>query len=290
MKLSKYSRDLKPGFIVIPQNGIPIITRTGETSDPISQDFVNSIDGWGIEDLLYGADEDDKKTDPSMTAYVQSYIDIAKKMNKKILVTDYCSNPSYVSDSYHSNNLRGHISFVAGRELDAVPQRVPFNENANNVLTLNDAKNFLYLLNAGSFVSKTEYLKATRNTNYDALIIDPFVTRTKTLNQTEVKSLKTKLNNGKRLVIAYMSIGEAETYRYYWQSGWKTGNPAFLEKLNPSWEGNYKVNYWDPNWQRIIYGDNNSFLKKIIDAGFDGVYLDIIDGYYYFEEKFNFSG
>jgi len=80
-----------------------------------------------------------------------------------------------------------------------------------------------------------------------------------------------------------MSIGEAEDYRYYWQSGWKVGNPSFLDKENPNWKGNYKVRYWDKDWQNIIYGNDNSYLKKILDAGFDGVYLDIIDGFEYFE-------
>lgn len=35
----------------------------------------------------------------------------------------------------------------------------------------------------------------------------------------------------------------------------------------------------------IIYGNNNSYVKKILDAGFDGVYLDIIDAFEYFENQ-----
>jgi len=56
-----------------------------------------------------------------------------------------------------------------------------------------------------------------------------------------------------------------------------------LEEENPNWEGNYKVRYWEPEWQDIIYGNDSSYLKKILDAGFDGVYLDIIDAFEYFE-------
>jgi len=36
-------------------------------------------------------------------------------------------------------------------------------------------------------------------------------------------------------------------------------------------------------WQDIIFDNENSYLKKIIDAGFDGFYLDIIDAFEYFE-------
>ena len=36
-------------------------------------------------------------------------------------------------------------------------------------------------------------------------------------------------------------------------------------------------------WQDIVFGNDESYLKKILDAGFDGVYLDIIDAFEYFE-------
>ena len=42
---------------------------------------------------------------------------------------------------------------------------------------------------------------------------------------------------------------------------------------------NYKIEYWNEEWQSIIYGNENSYLKKILDSGFDGVYLDIVDAY-----------
>lgn len=86
-------------------------------------------------------------------------------------------------------------------------------------------------------------------------------------------------------MIAYMSIGEAEDYRYYWQTEWEINPPSWLAEENPNWPGNYKVRYWDLAWQEIIYGNDNSYLKKILDAGFDGVYLDIIDTFEYFETQ-----
>ncbi len=36
----------------------------------------------------------------------------------------------------------------------------------------------------------------------------------------EINQLKSKANGGTRLVISYISIGEAEEYRYYWNSNW----------------------------------------------------------------------
>ena len=93
------------------------------------------------------------------------------------------------------------------------------------------------------------------------------------------------LQSGGRQVIAYLSIGEAEAYRYYFDAGWidpLTGQPdstapCWLGRTNPDWEGNYKVQYWSEDWQRIMLG----YLDRIIADGFDGVYLDIVDAFEY---------
>ncbi|MFD2433635.1 endo alpha-1,4 polygalactosaminidase [Mesonia maritima] len=85
------------------------------------------------------------------------------------------------------------------------------------------------------------------------------------------------------MVIAYLSIGEAEDYRYYWKESWNRDFPDFIEAENPEWEGNFKVKYWEEEWQEIIYGNEEAYLSKIMNAGFQGVYLDIIDAYEYFE-------
>ena len=81
----------------------------------------------------------------------------------------------------------------------------------------------------------------------------------------------------KRLILAYLSIGEAESYRYYWQDSWRKQRPEWLEPENPDWPGNYPVQYWHPEWQAILFGSPNAYLDRILDAGFDGVYLDGVD-------------
>jgi cysteinyl-tRNA synthetase len=95
--------------------------------------------------------------------------------------------------------------------------------------------------------------------------------------------LKVKANGGSRLVISYMSIGEAEDYRYYWQEDWYSDPPAWLDEENEEWEGNYKVKYWEQEWQEIIFGNSDSYLDRIVSAGFNGVYLDIIEAFQHFE-------
>jgi cysteinyl-tRNA synthetase len=77
--------------------------------------------------------------------------------------------------------------------------------------------------------------------------------------------------------IAYFSIGEAEDYRFYWKPEWSNTPPAWLGPENPDWPGNYKVRFWHPDWQNIVF----EYLDKIIAQGFDGIYLDIVDGFSY---------
>jgi cysteinyl-tRNA synthetase len=147
---------------------------------------------------------------------------------------------------------------------------------------LSDAKNFLYLLDPGSFESKERYLSALKATEYDAIIMDAFF-EDEILAESDVKSLKRKPGGSARLVIAYMSIGEAEDYRYYWRSSWEKNPPSWLDEENPDWPGNYKVRYWNPEWQAKIFGSNGAYLDMLLSAGFDGVYLDIIEAFEYFE-------
>jgi cysteinyl-tRNA synthetase, unknown class len=96
----------------------------------------------------------------------------------------------------------------------------------------------------------------------------------------------TALHQKGKSAVSYLSIGEAEDYRYYYQSGWNSNPPSWLGQDNPDWPGNAKVKYWDPEWQNIMLG----YLDKIIDSGFDGIYLDIVDGYEYWSNSNNGEG
>ncbi len=135
--------------------------------------------------------------------------------------------------------------------------------------------------------------------------------------QRTLASLKQKPDSGRRVVLAYLSIGEAEDYRRYWQAGWVAAAkptapapelanpdgspparanvpimapaplqplhaptkdaPVWLGPENMEWRGNYRVRYWHPDWQNLMFGQNGAALDRIIAAGFDGIYLDRAD-------------
>jgi len=100
-----------------------------------------------------------------------------------------------------------------------------------------------------------------------------------------------RLIKNNMIPIAYISIGEAESYRYYWEKNWVEKKdhdllsptaPKWLGHTNPDWEGNFKVRYWDTDWRDNII---KPYLDKIIAQGFHGVYLDIIDGFEYWSDQ-----
>ena len=283
--ISNYAKGIDPDFIIIPQNGQELVTIDGEETGASCLSYLSAIDGVGREDLFYGYNNDDISTPVSEKNYMISFLDVCENNDVEVLTTDYCWTYSKMDDSYTQNNSKNYISFAAPeRELNIIPDypTTPYNVNSNNITTLADAKNFLYLINPVNYTSKQDFITAVTSTNYDILIMDCFFDDV-LFTFEEVTQLKAKQNGGQRLVISYMSIGEAEDYRYYWQSSWSVGNPTWIKNENPDWEGNYKVLYWDVGWQAIMYGNNDSYLKKILDAGFDGVYLDIIDAFEYFE-------
>ncbi len=129
-------------------------------------------------------------------------------------------------------------------------------------------------------------IEAMSNTCFDLCVIDYSLDGSdeQRLSAEQVAVLKSG-PGGPKLVLAYLSIGEAEDYRWYWQESWDEdhdgepdpGAPAWLGPSNPEWLGNYKVRYWDPDWQSVVF----AYLDKITGAGFDGVYLDIVDTYEY---------
>lgn len=92
-----------------------------------------------------------------------------------------------------------------------------------------------------------------------------------------------KMKDSGVIPIAYLSIGEAENYRFYWKDEWYNNPPEWLGNENPEWKGNYAVKYWDENWKVLLY----HYLDKVIEQGFSGVYLDKVDEFEYWADSSN---
>jgi cysteinyl-tRNA synthetase len=263
-------------FGIFPQNG------AGLGDEP---SYVSVVDGIGQEDIYYGYDADDEPTPPDITAELESALDIFKSAGRLVMTIDYATTPANIDDAYQKSLSQGYIPYVTVRALDQVfdNMHMPDSSASHDVTSWSDIGHFVYVLQYQSYGHADSFVTALANTYYDLAIIDYSFDGSDAGKFTpqEVSQMKTKPDGKNRKVIAYLSIGEAEDYRYYWQSGWGEGDPSFIYEENPDWPGNFKVKYWDPQWQAIIFG----YVRKIVEAGFDGVYLDIIDAYEYFENN-----
>jgi cysteinyl-tRNA synthetase, unknown class len=113
----------------------------------------------------------------------------------------------------------------------------------------------------------------------------------KALTVDDVQRLKSKPDGARRLAISYLSIGESEDYRpEYFDSEYMTEDaPDWLLKENKTWKGNRLIRFCQEGWQKTILGDEDgrslysslepSPLYRLIELGFDGVYLDRVDVY-----------
>lgn len=117
-------------------------------------------------------------------------------------------------------------------------------------------------------------------TSGDVLVIDYAKAQGKVpLTREDVAHIKSGPDGRERIILAYLSVGEAEEYRFYWRPEWKAVPPDWLGEENCAWPQAYRVRYWLPGWQAINFAGPDSYLKRIIGAGFDGVYLDRVDIY-----------
>ena len=167
------------------------------------------------------------------------------------------------------------LALLAGA-LSAAPPAAAQNETPARVLAA--AKSWGYQL-------QNIDPDAIADAPYDMFVLDYSRDGTdeQALTAAEVERLKRKPDGGRRIVLCYLSIGEAEKYRYYWTWywGWLFGlfAPEWRGRQNTEWRGNYGVRYWHEDWQKIIFSGPNSYLDRIMKAGFDGVYLDKVDEY-----------
>ncbi|WP_323844499.1 endo alpha-1,4 polygalactosaminidase [Microbulbifer magnicolonia] len=285
--ISRYAKDIDRDFIVISQNGVELVATTGRESGTVDVDYVNAVDGLAQEALFFGQNGIDQPTPLAERRRLQSFLDLARDNGSVILVTDFATSQTNIDDSYQLNEDAGYISFAADHEeLDNIPSYPPeiHNLNSDNIDRLPQARNFLNLINPRLFSTRQELVDAISATDYDIVIIDFFFNGLE-FTAEQVEQLKVKNNGGRRLLIAYMSIGLAQDNRFYWQSFWFTNPPVWLEEEVSGMPGNYYVEYWRDEWQDIIFGNNESYLFRILDANFDGVLLDNVDVFEFFEDR-----
>ena len=168
---------------------------------------------------------------------------------------------------------------------------------------LSDVKYWGYQIQDLDYPGAVDSLVAS---HYDMLVLEP--TRTDWSSDTkyfDTAEMITRLKNSfasdgihRKLIIAYIDIGEAEDWRWYWKwsESWDCNGeppadwPDYILACDPDgWGGNYPLAYWDSLWQDIViwgqnqnsdpYGNYTSIIDEVIKDGFDGIYLDWVEAF-----------
>jgi cysteinyl-tRNA synthetase len=262
--------------IIIVQNSTPLFY---EGINP-NKKLLSKIDGISRESLFYGEGGYNSKTSSEYLKPVLKELIGIREENKKVLLIEYTDrmwNRRKIKKNIKKYDFVGEA--LDGYELNSLYKPLS-GFNNKNIESLEDVENFLCLLNPEKFKSSESFIKTLEKLDYDLLIIDADHMG-EALSVSQVERLKRKRDGSRRLVVAYFSIGEAESYRSYWENQWNENLPDWIVKENPNWNENYIVKYWDPAWKQIT----GEYQKRIDSMGFDGYFLDTVDTYYFFEEK-----
>ncbi|MEZ4745513.1 MAG: hypothetical protein R3C41_05525 [Calditrichia bacterium] len=392
MELAIKAKTRNPNFQVVPQDTLEYAHIDGNTDNEYDWNFLNLLDGWGIENfspttvtrlanLTKVGIKGTANTNGSTVQAVAENQKIAAENNilwhprlsAEVYQSPGIGNPGYMpiySPSSNSYNIIHH----------PIPAGVAHTINSNNVESMMDAKNYLYMISTGKYSNwpdweanpasrlditdtagylvpfkggrfqptgtpevvakaiaehgtewdffwvakgytkdegRKAYIEELAASEWDLFYIDAHYGG-ESLTREEVEALKWKPQGGRRQVVAYLSIGTTESYRWYADSvmvepgtrSFRRGTvengrfiPArerFKDDSIPNWQlwaayrGQYASEstpiWWHPEWRDIIirggspykspnhnhsqFPDGRSSIDRIVDMGFDGVYLD----------------
>ena len=250
-RMKDFIKEIRDGTnkekIIITQNGNELYFKNGK----VDNNFFNVTNGTTQESLYYG--DVLRFNVPTSKGLKNELLELTvpiRKKGKPVFIINYGKGKKK-REFLKKEDLKTKFvsellpSFNADKLYETIEDY-----NDEDIYSLNEVKNFLCLLNPEKFSSIDGYYQTLKNTNYDLLLIEVSYNNV-FFTKEQIEELKIKHNGGKRLVIAYLSIGEAEDYRFYWNKK----KPNWIVKENENWEGKY----WSPEWKSII----KKYQKKI---------------------------
>jgi len=278
VSIARHAREAAPDFLLVAQDGLELLTESGRIDGLPAIEYVAALDGVGQEDVTFGYTGYGNSTLAETHAVLLGFLDLAERLGLAAFVIDYCRDADQIKHALSVAAEHGFVGYAApSQDLEVIPEDTiqPWAVHSDDVRRLSEARNVLFLINPERYGSKGELVNALAEAPYDVLVVDGWFDAGVPLSAGDLAALGRKPGGGERLVLAYLSIGEAEDYRADWSPSWALRPPAWLGDENPDWPGNYAVRYWDPEWQAIVFAR----LDGLIAAGFDGVYLDKVDAF-----------
>lgn len=288
--IAKFARSQNPGFVIMTHNGLGLLEKIDEVDKRKvfpARGYMLTLDAIMQDGLHYGHEAFGKPTGKEAKAEFDRLLDLVKRNRIKLLTVDFTKDRKAVDEVLRQSQSKGYLPFVAHKplaELNSLPPYPsrPFLENGNHILSMDKAKNYIYLTDSTAFGLEVEFALEMHDTNYDMLVVDVFHGR-KPFSRRAIETLKYKKLGSRRLVLARMDIGTAASYRYYWKPGWQSGSPSWITAPYPTDPDRFFVEYWRPEWHKLLYGDPKSFTYGLIAQGYDGVVLESVEAYRFFE-------
>lgn len=204
-------------------------------------------------------------------------VEAMRSQSLKALSVDHCppERAQMAFEFARRDGIVAHVDTDTTRKFASVPRVRPNPENPASVENLWAARSMLINLDNRGFGSKFNWLQALKNTNHDVLVVDGFYNGNQALTKDEVRSLKFKKLGSRRLVLAWIDVGQASDDSYYWQREWQVGNPSWISALDRTHPGKYHLEFWNPAWKAII----GKTFAGLVDMGFDGIVLANVEAY-----------
>lgn len=206
------------------------------------------LSGWHSDDLLDGGDGDD--------------VLLGENGNDRLV--GGAGNDILIGDHSAEQSVS---AFSEGEVMDSVEARIGF-RNYGLVYQGEDAT-----------------LPSLRDAPHDMLIISPGKFSITDVPNSEVLWTPSEVaevkSNGK-LAYGYLNVSKINTFNLHWDEVWldSSGTPhqdsPWLQAKDSAFENTWLVNFWEPQWQDIL----ENRLSRLIEQGFDGVFLDDVLEYF----------
>ncbi|MFT5094701.1 MAG: hypothetical protein ACI93T_003541, partial [Porticoccaceae bacterium] len=114
---------------------------------------------------------------------------------------------------------------------------------------IRSCKSFAYLLQAEGLGPREQAIERLTGCDRDLIVMDYAYYGDAKSKWTRSEIERIRAARANRKVVAYLSLGEVGTYRFYWQTAWDSNKdgtpdddaPSWLLAANPDWPDNYKV-------------------------------------------------
>lgn len=282
VELSTYAHELRQEAIVMHTNGLDL----GATQAP-TQAYFQAIDGVITESLFFSYENGKTISQPLAGTRDQlNKCGLYNERNKTVLAIEYkdpsAPLPQTTADERAAATLFEHFQAFTPVLLTADPLLKELTPPQNGthpgkVSSLDDVRSFAYVINSGDNTRQT-MMDTLSSAPHDLFVLDHYAAWQAPYTPDDLHKLHMRADGSHRLLLGYISIGEAAKHFYYWKKEWNAFPPCWAAGSNTNW-GSVRARYWCPHWKRLMY----QYVQMLLSMGFDGIVMDTVDVYAAFE-------